>query len=190
MERDDRISGMRQGASYPRATIDQFALEDEILYLCKRKSDETVLYLLVVPRELRKAALVLTHEKESAHLGQHKTILKTEELFYWSNLKKDVRQYVGECATCQQFKTARGLQQRWQELPPVDHPLERVSVEVTDMDGGAPGHRYVLTIIDHFSQFVNYHPLKARTSEQVVRRLDDFLDSYGSPKILLADNAR
>ncbi len=111
-------------ARYPRAKIDQFALEDEILYLCKKKNDETVLYLLVVPKELRKAALELTHEKESAHLGQHKTILRTEELFYWPNLKKDVRKYVGDCVTCQKFKIVRGLKQKCQELHPVNHPLQ------------------------------------------------------------------
>ncbi len=92
--------------------------------------------------------------------------------------------------TCQQFKTARGLQQWWQERPPVDHPLERISIDITDMGGGATGDRYVLTIVYHFSRFVNYHPLNARTSEQVIRSLDSFIDSYGVPRILLADNAR
>ncbi len=134
--------------------------------------------------------MVFAHVKESAHLGQHKTILKTEEHFHWPNLKRDIRRYVSECMTCQQLKTARGLQQRWQELPPVDHPLERISIDITDMDGGTTGVRYVLTIVDHFFRFVNYHPLSARTSEHVIRRLDSFVDSYGVSKILLAGKAR
>ncbi len=92
------------------------------LYLCKQRRDGTILYLLVIPQVLRRAAMVFAHVKESAHLGQHKTILKTKEQFYWPNLKRDVSKYVRECITCQQFKTARGLQQRWQEPPPVDHP--------------------------------------------------------------------
>ncbi len=39
-------------AKYPLVTLDQFALEDDILYLCKQKVDGTILYLLVVPNEL------------------------------------------------------------------------------------------------------------------------------------------
>ncbi len=65
-------------SKYPLATLDQFALEDGILYLCKQKLDGTVLYLLIVPNELRKDALRLVHEEESGHLRQHKSMLKAE----------------------------------------------------------------------------------------------------------------
>ncbi len=68
-------------SKYPRTTLDQFSLEDEILYLCKRKIDGTILYLLVAPAELRKEPLRYIHEKESGHLGQHKTVLKCEDYF-------------------------------------------------------------------------------------------------------------
>ncbi len=148
------------------------------------------MYKLVVPQELRKTELRHAHENESGHLGQHKSILKTEEYFYWPNLKQDVRQHVRECITCQQFKAASGLQQQWQELPPVNQPMERVSTDVTDMGSGALGYRYVLTVIDHISRFVNFYPLTARTAETVIKKLDMLVDSYGTPRVLLTDNAR
>ncbi len=65
----------------PRATVDQFSLEEGILYLCKQKVGGTILYLLIVPNELRKEALRYIHEKESGHLGQHKSILNAEDFF-------------------------------------------------------------------------------------------------------------
>ena len=89
---------------YPRATLDQFVLEEELLYLSKQKVDGTILFMLVVPQGLRKAALAHAHQTESGHLGQHKSMLKAEEYFYRPNLKQDVRQHVRECVTCQQFK--------------------------------------------------------------------------------------
>ncbi len=110
-------------SKYLRATLDQFALEDGILYLCTQKINGTILYLLIVPNELRKDALILIHEKESGHLGQHKSVFKAEEYFYWPNLRKDMKAYVRECVTCQQLKMSGGLQQQWQELPPVDQPM-------------------------------------------------------------------
>ncbi len=69
-------------SKYPRATLDQFSQEDGVLYLCTQKVDGTILYLLIVPNELRREALRHIHEKELGHLGQHKSILKAEELFY------------------------------------------------------------------------------------------------------------
>ncbi len=95
------------------------------------------------------------HEKESGHLGQHKSILKAEDFFYWPNLRKDMKAFVKECVTCQQLKTSSGLHQQWQELPPVDQPMERVSIDITEMGSGAIGQKYVLTVIDNFSRFVN-----------------------------------
>ena len=175
---------------YPRVTLDQFMLEDDILYISKQKNDGSILYLLVLPNELRKEAISHIHIKESGHLGQHKSILKTEEYFYWPNLKVDVKKFVKECVTCQQFKAARGLQQQWQELPSVEQPMDRVSIDVTDMGNATPGSRYVLTVIDHFSRFVNFYPLTSRTSDNIIRKLDDLVNSYGSPRILLTDNAR
>ncbi len=177
---------------FPRATIDQFTLglEDDVLYLTKQKTDGTILYVLVVPQELRKAAMHYIHDKESGHLGQHKTILKAEEYFYWTNIKQNMRQFVRECVVCQQFKAAQGLQQPWQELPPANQLLERINIDTTDMGGGAPGRRYVLTVIDHFSQFVNFYPMNTRTSVSVIQHLDTFLDSYDTSHTLLAVNAR
>ncbi len=44
-------------SKYPTATLDQFSLEDDVLYFCKQKIDGTIFYLLIVPNKLRKEAL-------------------------------------------------------------------------------------------------------------------------------------
>ncbi len=68
--------------------------------------------------------------------------------------------------------------------------MERVSIDVTEMGSGAVGQKYVLTVIDHFSRFVNLYPMSARTAESVVNKLDMVIEAYGAPRVLLADNAR
>ncbi len=83
-----------------------------------------------------------------------------------------------------------GLQQQWQGLPPVDQPMERVSINITEMGSGAIGQKYVLTVIDHFSRFVNLYHMSTRTAETVVSKLDMAVEAYGAPSLLLADNAR
>ncbi len=50
--------------------------------------------------------------------------------------------------------------------------MERVSIDITEMGSGAIGKKYVLTVIDHFSRFVNLYPMLARTAESVLSKLD------------------
>ncbi len=126
---------------------------------------------------------------ESGHLGQHKLVHKAEEYFYWSNLWKDMKAHVRGCLTCQQLKMSGGLQQQWLELPPVDQPMERISIYITEMGSGAIGQKYVLTIIDNFSRFVNLYPMSSRTAESVISKLEMVVEAYGAPRVLLADNA-
>ncbi len=91
---------------------------------------------------------------------------------------------------CQQFKAGNTLQQQWQELPPVNQPLERISIELTEMGRGALGHKYVLKVIDHFSHFVNLYPMSTRTADNVVKKLEMVVEAYGDSRVPLADNAR
>ncbi len=80
---------------------------EEIIYLTREKIDHTFHYLLVLPSDLKQAALNLIHNRESGHLGQ-KSVSKAEELFYWPNLKTDVRKFVKECIICQHIKGSSG----------------------------------------------------------------------------------
>ncbi len=106
----------------------------------------------------------------SGHLGQKKTILKAE-LYYWNNLKVDICNYVKNCITFQRFKGQKGSQQQWQEMPPVEKPLERVGIDLTDMVAGDQNYRYVLSVIDHYSRYVKFFPLKHKHTHTLWWRL-------------------
>ncbi len=101
-----------------------------------------------------------------------------------------MKAFAKECVTCQQHKTSSGLQQQWQEQPPVDEPMERVSIDITEMGSAAIGQKYLLTVIDNFSRFVKLYPISARTVESVVSKLYMIVEAYGASRVLLADNAR
>ncbi len=108
-------------------------------------------------------------------------MLKAEDYFPWPNLRKDMKAYVRLCITCQQLKMISGLQQQWQELPPVDQPMERVSIDITEMGSGAIGQKYVLTVVDHFLRFVSIYPMSTRTAESVISKLYMVVEAYGLP---------
>jgi len=172
---------------YHKTILDQFVVMEEILYYVREKTDGSLQYCLVVPQRLKGKALQHVHEI-SGHLGQKKTICKAEELFYWCNLKVDVCHYVKECITCQRFKGHTGLQQPWQELPPVNKPLERIGIDLTDMVAGAQGFRYILTVVDHYSRYVKFYPLKTKHTQMVVEALDQYVADFGVPQGIVLDN--
>ena len=78
--------------------------------------------------------------------------------------------------------------QKWKELSAVDKALDRVGVDFTDMVNSTGGFRYVLMVIDHFSQFVNFSPLRVKTSKLVVESFRAYCMDYGSPLEVVADN--
>ena len=173
---------------FPRAFIHQFILYEGLLYLCTDKNDNSIQLRLVVPQELRKVALKFGHESVVSHLGRRKTIDALETYFYWPSLRSDVVKYVKECITCQAHKDSPSLQQKFQELPTVNKPLERISIDLTDMMSGANGYRYVLTIIDHYSRYVKFYPLRNKTTELVSTNFQRYLNDYGIPRCVILDN--
>ena len=172
---------------YSKILLEQFEVQEEILYYVREKLDGSIHYCLVVPHELKGQALNFAHTS-AGHLGQKKTIAKTEEYFYWENLKTDVCRYVKNCIICQRFKGTVGLQQKWQETPPAQKPLERVGIDLTDMVAGNQGYRYALTILDHYSRYVKFIPLKNKTSQTVVTALESYVADFGPPQSLVSDN--
>ncbi len=91
----------------PKNTLDQFALQDGLLYFVREGTDGSLQFNIIVPRSLITKAIQHAHEL-SGHLGQKKTIKKAEELYYWVNLKVDVSKCVKECISCQRFKGEKG----------------------------------------------------------------------------------
>jgi hypothetical protein len=55
--------------------------------------------------KVKRGIMQLTHDHPSAgHLGQVKTIWKTQERYYWPKMKEWIAEYIKGCAVCQQNK--------------------------------------------------------------------------------------
>ncbi|XP_063889312.1 uncharacterized protein LOC135116022 [Scylla paramamosain] len=171
-----------------KATLDQFEVLDGVLHYVRETKDGSLNYTVVVPRHLVRKALEVAHD-QSGHFGQFKSLKQAEGLFYWPTIKSDVIQYLKECLNCQKFKHNRGMSQPYRELPIVSQPLERIAIDLTDMTNGQEGQRYILTIIDHFSRYVKFYPLKTKHAQGIVAKLSQYISDFGRPLSILCDNA-
>ncbi len=68
----------------------------------------------------------------------------------------------------QRFKGDKKLQQPWKELPTVGKALEKIGIDLTDMVAGTLGYQYSLTIVDHYSRYVKFFPLKTKNTTHII----------------------
>ena len=170
-----------------RIPVHKFATINGILYFSRRRLDGGIAWVLVIPDSLKQKALTWAHEAVG-HLGQRKTLAECENLFYWDNLRGDTFEFVQTCWTCQKIKQSQGLMQKWQDMPRVERPLDRVSLDLIDLVGGANSFRYALTIVDHYSRFVRAYPLQDKGTQKVIKMFKRYIQAYGPPSTVLTDN--
>jgi transposase InsO family protein len=124
---------------------------------------------VVVPKAMQRTILRLFHDNPIAgHGGRYKTYMRIFQRFYWDKLWNDVKRYVSSCNACQLRKPApqhsAGKIQRWV----VPYPFHTVAV---DLVGPLPEtkneHKYVITMMDLFTGWVEMMPLRDVTAESV-----------------------
>ncbi len=56
--------------------------------------------------------------------------------------------------------------------------MERIIIDITEIGSGAIGQKYVLTVVDNFSRFVNMYPMSTITAESVIGKLETVVEAY------------
>ena len=166
---------------------DNFELKDQILYYLKTLKTG-ITYRLVVPQSLISVAIESIHDR-CGHFGTYKSIGKAESLYYWRCQKSTIDYYIRRCSICNQYKVGSRYHRNVNEIPEVSNPLDRIAIDLIDLHGSTEGFRYVLTIIDHYSRFCKFYPLKNKNAEGIEACLGRFTNDFGIPKIILLDNS-
>ena len=166
-------------------TLSCFEVRDGVLYL-RREEFRRITFCLVVPESLRSVACSIVHNE--THLGQHKSVRRAQQYFYWPRMWKDIVHYVKSCTVCQQFKEPGAIIHEWQELPPVENKGKRVAIDLIDMHHSHTGQRYCLTVMDHFSRFIRAYPIRNKSTPVVLKALKTDICMFGTPEVALMDN--
>ena len=155
------------------------------MYL-RREEFNRVRFCLVVPKSLIALACSIAHD--DSHLGEHKSVAKAKQYFYWPTMLRDVISYVKSCRTCQQYKGHGAVVHHWKDLPPVEDNGQRIAIDLIDLHGSRAGYRYCLTVIDHFSRYLRIYPLRNKTTKAVATAFKQDICRFGIPKLVIMDN--
>ena len=140
--------------------MQNFQMYDGVLY-CTKTEDGSLVLRVVIPQPLRRYALNVAHDaKASGH-----TFERAVDLFYSSSMLKDCCEYAKSCKLCQERKGTKGTEFQREGLPEVTLPLQRVSLDLTDLYGSNAGFRYVLTMADAY--LIYFIQTGVRNSQQI-----------------------
>ena len=141
--------------------------------------------------QLREELLALFHASAvGGHSGVHQTMARICGVVYWKGLKRDVRQYIRECHTCQQCKyeptATPGL------LQPLPIPETVWTDILMDFIEGLPksaGKDVVMVVVDRLSKYSHFiplsHPFTALTVAQAF--MDGIYRLHGIPNTIVSD---
>jgi hypothetical protein len=94
------------------------------------------------------------------HLGFPVTYARIKQLFFWDNMKSNIKEWVQVCATCNQAKPDRskypGL---LQPLPVPDHAWQWVTKDFIEGLPRSKHHNCILLVVDKFSKYAHFIPL-------------------------------
>jgi len=181
-----------EGKKLPRralpASLHEFELDDGVLYHLKSLPDR-IIRQVCVPHSLQSQALHLAHDHPTAaHPGALRTYHNLQNSYFFPNMFRLCKWYVQHCTACQHRKGSRERAEM-QCRPPPSGPLELVSADLMDLRASVGGYRYVLSIVDHHSRYLQLVPLRNKTAETVLRGFyDHFITLFGPPRQIMTDN--
>ena len=149
----------------------------------------------VVPRGLRAKILTWCHDHPmSGHFAMERTYQRFCEKYFWPGAPSDVENHVNSCNKCNEFNSPRN---RYVKVPlqPIN-TSQRFELVCYDLAGPfypttARGNCYVLIIVDHFTHWPEFVPLRDITAPSIATALfDQWCCRYGTPERFHSDGAK
>jgi hypothetical protein len=147
----------------------------------------------VVPAALKSMLLKYFHDSVlSGHLRAHKTFWKIAANFWWPRMQREAFAYVHQCKACQRAKPAQDMRVGLHSVNLSSRPMEKLFMDfVGPLTCTKRGNIAILVVVDAFSKFVQFYPVRKMSSWVVSDSLERvFFPAFGMPGCIVTDNAR
>lgn len=124
------------------------------------------------------------------HLGQHRTLEKIAQRFWWAGLRGDVRRYVASCTTCQMRKTPPNQKKaELHQIPPPRSPFEVIGIDhLGPFPISEDGNRHIIVAIDYLTKWVEVHVVPDTSATHLVSFVNNHLVlRHGTPRMIISD---
>lgn len=150
-------------------------------------------WVVAVPTSLQAKVIEECHEDGvHGHLGVRKTVFAIRRRYFFRKLRAAVARYIRKCIPCIRAKSA---------VLPADLPrqpfLSTTPFQAIFVDLYSPGtvlesgYKYVLTVVDLCSRWVQFIPLRSKlASEVLVNLCRQWFHFHGIPEFILSDRGK
>ena len=146
---------------------------------------------VIVPVQLRPRIMVVAPGSiMGGHLGIKKTTGKIESVFYWPGIQGDVTRFCKSCDVCQKTVNKGSVPKvPLRKMSLIDKPFKRVAIDLVRpiSPPSEEGHRYILTLVDFATRYLEAVPLKTIDTETVAETLVNIFSRLGVPEEILSD---
>ena len=189
LDRAELIELQRQMPQYEQALLDadEYTLVGDVMYSLRTPYQQPARPRLVLPPKYRDHCIRRAH-LDSGHSGFLKTHHNLLKSYVWPGMKSDVLKVLRRCAPCilNNTRSKRPLPSRM-PVPTAPHLLWACDL-VGQLPMSKKGHRYLLTVIDHCTGWIEAIPLKSKAAIEIVNAFHYHLfPRFGICRNLLSD---
>ena len=163
-------------------------IENDILYGVV--DEQNTKFRPIVPKLLQPAVFHNFHN--TLHQGVEKTINIIRQHYFWPEMSKEIELWVKYCPKCQSCKVIKHNRQALQSFPGDPKRLEILHLDVVGPLYPESGeYKYLLTIRDRGTGFVQLIPLSNKTSASIAKSFKlNWIGIFGVPERVVTDNGR
>lgn len=125
----------------------------------------------------------------SGHAGINRMIRNIKKEYYWTGMQQDITTYVKNCDSCQRNKHINKKRQPLVITSTADSSFEKIFIDlVGPLETSLEGYKYILTIQDELTKFIEAIPIVNKEANTVAKGLVyQFILRYGVPKVIASD---
>lgn len=173
-----------------------FTYKHGLLYTLRKRShrpDGHSYPLLLVPPDFRKELIRRHHEHLwSGHHDYHRTYMRLARKYWWRKMKSHVEQYVKQCGPCKKNSSLRPMKAGVDLFRNLWEPFFEIGIDIfSGLPTTSEGYCKILTVIDTFSRWVLFIPLKEDSAKTIAYELvTKVFTVYGLPIRICSDRGR
>ena len=140
-------------------------------------------HLMVIMRTEVGAILTEIHDN-SGHQCSRYTYNIAKDRYYWPSMLKDIEPSMLK----DNQRSLKSPTVPLQPLPVITKVWFRVGMDLTGPLVESNGYKYILTVIDHFTRWIETRPLRTKEAMEVARGLFSIYCRQGAPVQIISDN--